>query len=463
MHKLYKDYLRDGWNVHARRITGIGHAARRNWYPRHRVLVTLLEAFPHARAFLFESSGCTGRPALSLTLLRVVDQGLRPDVGRSAGVVEKLAEHYGVNPAPCAQKWPGLQLICSPVVRASTNCRRITGSLLRSIAAYLPRCRSLCQRYSAPQTSTTWSQNSDLPGFYANGKWWRIGAGTTASLYQPFRSTTIFNCSTRRRACAVAWLNPFATGGQPGRSHGQRIRSAQCKVRDNDVLISLNLPPDADIDLELWAAEAGGGFVPPGLRKADCLIARARNTVGQASACAASFSPPPAPEEVVLRSPAAEPFWQAEACPTFCSRVAIVETAPNDLQHLILKRLGWVVHGFGIRGSAYPASITTVSRFTRPAVPATEGEQLGGRATRCDFRNKPGVLAGVRTADCVPTLLADPAPGQLRQFTQAGGERRREHCGPSGGGAGSELANAPGGFARGDRALDRPLLLRSRS
>ena len=39
------------------------------------------------------------------------------------------------------------------------------------------------------------------------------------------------------------------------RSHGQRIRSVECKSRENDFLLTLNVPTETDIDLELWAAE----------------------------------------------------------------------------------------------------------------------------------------------------------------------------------------------------------------
>src|SRR5208283_4775127 len=39
------------------------------------------------------------------------------------------------------------------------------------------------------------------------------------------------------------------------RSHDQRIRSLECKVRENDLLVILNVPPETDIDLELWAVE----------------------------------------------------------------------------------------------------------------------------------------------------------------------------------------------------------------
>jgi hypothetical protein len=50
------------------------------------------------------------------------------------------------------------------------------------------------------------------------------------------------------------------------RSHGQRIRSLECKVRENDFLVTLNVPPETDIDLDL----CGGAIarnVPHGLRK----------------------------------------------------------------------------------------------------------------------------------------------------------------------------------------------------
>ncbi len=75
-------------------------------------------------------------------------------------------------------------------------------------------------------------------------------------------------------------------------------------------------------------------------------------------------------------------------------------SAPN------LEELGWVVHGFGIRDSAYPAGITTVKQIHSSIVLPAEGEPW--REGDALISNKPGVLAGVRTADCVPILLADP-------------------------------------------------------
>src|SRR5580704_8403195 len=76
--------------------------------------------------------------------------------------------------------------------------------------------------------------------------------------------------------------------------------------------------------------------------------------------------------------------------------------APN------LSRYDWLEHGFGLRDSVYPEPITTLkqihSGLVLEAVPPggdrfSEGDGLVTKA--------PGMLVGVRTADCVPILIAD--------------------------------------------------------
>jgi YfiH family protein len=76
--------------------------------------------------------------------------------------------------------------------------------------------------------------------------------------------------------------------------------------------------------------------------------------------------------------------------------------APN------LSRYEWLSHGFGLRDSVYPESVTTLrqihSGLVLEAVPPggdrfSEGDGL--------VTNTPGMLVGVRTADCVPILIAD--------------------------------------------------------
>jgi exopolyphosphatase/guanosine-5'-triphosphate,3'-diphosphate pyrophosphatase len=55
---------------------------------------------------------------------------------------------------------------------------------------------------------------------------------------------------------AVTYLIPLLRlADSLDRSHEQRIRSVQCRQRDGDFLITLNVPAETDIDLEIWAAE----------------------------------------------------------------------------------------------------------------------------------------------------------------------------------------------------------------
>lgn len=78
-------------------------------------------------------------------------------------------------------------------------------------------------------------------------------------------------------------------------------------------------------------------------------------------------------------------------------------TAPN------LSELSWLRHGFGGRDSVYPEKITTVRQIHSCVVVEVEGTG-GDRIAEGDglVTGQPGMLVGVRTADCVPVLLADP-------------------------------------------------------
>jgi YfiH family protein len=77
-------------------------------------------------------------------------------------------------------------------------------------------------------------------------------------------------------------------------------------------------------------------------------------------------------------------------------------TAPN------LSRFSWLTHGFGGRDSGYPPEVTTLRQIHSATI--LEATQPGAdRFAEGDalITREPGVIVGVRTADCVPILIAD--------------------------------------------------------
>jgi YfiH family protein len=76
--------------------------------------------------------------------------------------------------------------------------------------------------------------------------------------------------------------------------------------------------------------------------------------------------------------------------------------APNfgDLEALGL------VHGFGERSSAYPEGITTAKQIHSDIIQEADRALGDGDAL---ISRQPGLFVGVKTADCVPILIVDPA------------------------------------------------------
>jgi YfiH family protein len=72
--------------------------------------------------------------------------------------------------------------------------------------------------------------------------------------------------------------------------------------------------------------------------------------------------------------------------------------APN------LSAFNWLTHGFGQRNSTYPSPVTTVRQIHSDII-----AEAGDGVAEADglVTQQPGVLVGVRTADCVPVLLVD--------------------------------------------------------
>jgi hypothetical protein len=79
-------------------------------------------------------------------------------------------------------------------------------------------------------------------------------------------------------------------------------------------------------------------------------------------------------------------------------------SAPN------LADLPGLIHGFGLRSSTYSPQIVTAKQVHSSIVQDAAGSLGPGDAL---ISNQPDVVVGVRTADCVPILLADPVTGAV--------------------------------------------------
>jgi polyphenol oxidase len=82
---------------------------------------------------------------------------------------------------------------------------------------------------------------------------------------------------------------------------------------------------------------------------------------------------------------------------------------PRQIYHVSeLDELPWLVHGFGTRIAEIPANLSTLKQIHSAACVLAAGRT--GHLGQGDalLENAPGSLVAVKTADCVPILLADP-------------------------------------------------------
>jgi YfiH family protein len=81
----------------------------------------------------------------------------------------------------------------------------------------------------------------------------------------------------------------------------------------------------------------------------------------------------------------------------------------NVIESTLLAELPWLSHGFGTRASdQWPAEYTQVRQIHSSKIVVANGRR--GCLDNADalVSSEPGNLIGIRTADCVPILIADP-------------------------------------------------------
>ena len=251
--KLYRDVCVLDTRRAPESITGIGPRRAEIIIPGTAVLLRVLEAF-NMPALFYSAAGVRDGIIADLAA-RGVGREQRQLSADQRTVVEQMAEHYGVR-LRHARKVARLATDLFHRLSGRPPAARPLWPAARS--RRLPaRRRALRQRYAAiTSTPTTWwpiPTCRDSRG---------LSARVIANLCRYHRKAApapehpnlqLLDAEGRR---AVGLLMPLLRlADSLDRSHDQRIRSLECKVRENDLLVILNVPPETDIDLELWAVE----------------------------------------------------------------------------------------------------------------------------------------------------------------------------------------------------------------
>jgi exopolyphosphatase/guanosine-5'-triphosphate,3'-diphosphate pyrophosphatase len=234
------------------KLVGIGPRRAEIIIPGTAVLLHVLEAL-HMPTLFYSAAGVRDGIIADLAT-RGIDRGLTQLSVDQRSVVEETAEHFGV----ALRHARKVARLANELFLGFQHAHRLAahyGRLLEA-AAYLHDTGHYVSDTRHHKHSYYLVANSDLPGFTLNER--EIIANLCRyhrkALPAPeHENLQLLDVEDQR---AVAYLIPLLRMADSlDRSHGQRIRSVECRQRDSDFLITLNVPPGTDIDLEIWAAE----------------------------------------------------------------------------------------------------------------------------------------------------------------------------------------------------------------
>ncbi len=234
------------------KIVGIGPRRAEIIVPGTAVLLHVLEAL-QMPALFYSAAGVRDGIIADLAT-RGVDRGLCQLSADQRSVVEEMAEHYGV----ALRHARKVARLANDLFLGFQHLHRLPphyGRMLEA-AAYLHDTGHYVSDTRHHKHSYYLVANSDMPGFTLNER------EVIANLCRYHRKAMpaaehdnlqLLDMPDQR---AVAYMIPLLRMADSlDRSHGQRIRSVECRQRDGDFLIALNVASDTDIDLEIWAAE----------------------------------------------------------------------------------------------------------------------------------------------------------------------------------------------------------------
>ena len=249
--RFYRDI--SALDVGARqKVVGIGPRRAEIIVPGAAVLLHVLEALQMPA--LFYSAAGVRDGIIADLVARGVDRGLCQLSVDQRSVVEEMAEHFGV----ALRHARKVAKLANDLFLGFQHAHRLpaTYGRLLEAASYLHDTGHYVSDTRHHKHSYYLVANSDLPGFTLNER--EIIANLCRyhrkALPSPgHENLELLDAEDQR---AVAYLIPLLRMADSlDRSHGQRIRSVECRERDSDFLITLNVTPETDIDLEVWAAE----------------------------------------------------------------------------------------------------------------------------------------------------------------------------------------------------------------
>jgi exopolyphosphatase/guanosine-5'-triphosphate,3'-diphosphate pyrophosphatase len=234
------------------KIPGIGPRRAEIIVPGTAVMLRLLEAF--RMSGLFYSSAGVRDGIIADLAARGVDRGLTQLAADQRSVVEQMAERYGVS-LRHARK---VARLANDLFHGFQGVHKLPphyGRLLEA-AAYLHDTGHYVSDTRHHKHSYYLVSNSDMPGFTLGER--ELIANLCRYHRKSLPTSEHANLqsldSEERRA--VNFLIPLLRMADSlDRSRGQRIRSVDTRVKDGEFLLTLNTPPETDIDLEVWAAE----------------------------------------------------------------------------------------------------------------------------------------------------------------------------------------------------------------
>jgi exopolyphosphatase/guanosine-5'-triphosphate,3'-diphosphate pyrophosphatase len=252
--KLYKDIA--GLDVNARqRITGIGPRRAEIIIPGTAVLLSVLEAL-HMPALFYSVAGVRDGIIADLAARGVGRELSQLSVDQRA-VVEQTAEHYGV-PLRHARKVARLSNELFAGLQTAHKLPPHYGRLLEA-AACLHDVGHYVSDTRHHKHSYYLVVNSDMPGFTKTER--ELIANLCRYHRKALPAPEHWNLQpmdAEARRALTLMMPLLRLADSLDRSHGQRVRSLECRVRENDLQVTLNVPPETDIDLELWAVERLG-------------------------------------------------------------------------------------------------------------------------------------------------------------------------------------------------------------